>query len=62
MPWAASRLSGDPTGAYRYLPRSVVSFLSADEMRDRLTNAGFNRVSTRPMTLGVVTLYRAARS
>ncbi len=61
MPLAAAVVSGDRSGAYRYLPDSVVSFLDAQEMSKRLHNAGFSRVVIQPLTLGVVTVYVAAR-
>jgi demethylmenaquinone methyltransferase/2-methoxy-6-polyprenyl-1,4-benzoquinol methylase len=57
MPWAATWVSGDRTGAYRYLPRSVVSFVSAAEMGACLERAGFRQVTTTPMSLGIVTIY-----
>ena len=59
MPWAASCISGDQSGAYRYLPRSVVSFQSAEQFCDRLKKAGFEKFSTTPLTFGVATVYRA---
>jgi demethylmenaquinone methyltransferase/2-methoxy-6-polyprenyl-1,4-benzoquinol methylase len=59
MPWAASWISGDQSGAYRYLPRSVVSFLDAKQMGDRLKQAGFAAISATPLTFGVATVYRA---
>lgn len=58
MPALASWISGDRSGAYRYLPRSVVSFLSADQMCERLSNAGFENMSAKPLTFGVATVYR----
>lgn len=61
MPLAATWISGDRTGAYRYLPRSVVSFVSSRQMVDRLFRAGFSRAVSRPLTFGVVTMYRADR-
>ena len=61
MPTAAALLSGDQSGAYRYLPRSVVSFPHAEELCDRLGQAGFARVTATPLTAGVVTLYLATR-
>lgn len=61
MPWAASLVSGDRSGAYRYLPRSVLSFLDADQMCARLERVGFARVTASPMTMGVVTVYVATR-
>jgi demethylmenaquinone methyltransferase/2-methoxy-6-polyprenyl-1,4-benzoquinol methylase len=56
MPLAASLLSGDRCGAYRYLPCSVVSFLNAEQMCARLRAAGFARAEATPLTLGVVTV------
>jgi demethylmenaquinone methyltransferase/2-methoxy-6-polyprenyl-1,4-benzoquinol methylase len=62
MPTAASWISGDRSGAYRYLPRSVVSFLDAGQMGVRLADAGFSRVSATPLTMGIVTIYVAERT
>jgi demethylmenaquinone methyltransferase/2-methoxy-6-polyprenyl-1,4-benzoquinol methylase len=61
MPAAATWLSGDRSGAYRYLPRSVVSFLTAEQMIAALRSVGFSHADARPLTLGVVTIYRAQR-
>jgi len=61
MPWAAALVSGDRSGAYRYLPRSVLSFLDADQMCATLQRAGFARVKALPLTMGVVTVYIATR-
>lgn len=62
MPLAASWVSGDRSGAYRYLPRSVVTFLNADQMCAKLHTAGFVQATATPLTWGVVTVYVAARS
>lgn len=62
MPPAASWISGDKSGAYRYLPRSVVSFPSAEQMCSALQEAGFDHTTATPMTLGVVTVYIATRN
>lgn len=62
MPTAASWVSGDRSGAYRYLPRSVVSFLDTGQMGTRLANAGFSRVNVTPLTMGIVTVYVAERT
>lgn len=59
MPWAACRISGDKSGAYRYLPRSVVSFIDAPQMVERLAVAGFVNAAATPLTFGVVRVYRA---
>ena len=61
MPFAATLISHDKSGAYRYLPRSVVSFLDAGQMCTRLHSAGFGRVTATPLTMGIVTVYVATR-
>lgn len=62
MPAAATLISGDRSGAYRYLPRSVVSFLTAEQMLERLGCVGFRDCTATALTLGVVTVYVATRS
>ncbi|MHC4094224.1 MAG: class I SAM-dependent methyltransferase [Planctomycetota bacterium] len=74
MPRLASWLSRDHTGAYRYLPRSVVSFVDARLMCDlvsfvdarlmcdRLIEAGFCEAQATPLTCGVVTVYVARKA
>jgi demethylmenaquinone methyltransferase/2-methoxy-6-polyprenyl-1,4-benzoquinol methylase len=62
MPIAATLVSGDRTGAYRYLPQSVVSFVEPEEMCRKLRHAGFDRVTTTRLTFGVVTVYVAVRN
>jgi len=62
MPIAATWVSGDSSGAYRYFPRSVITFLSADQMCARLRAAGFAQATATPLTWGVVTVFIATRS
>lgn len=62
MPVTATWLSGDRSGAYRYLPKSVVSFVSSSEMRRKLESVGFTCNAVKPLTFGVVTVYVAARA
>lgn len=61
MPRLAGWLSQDRSGAYRYLPRSVVSFPGAKEMRSRLKSVGFVEVRAWPLTFGAVTVYVARK-
>jgi len=61
MPLAAALVARDRSGAYRYLPRSVVSFLDAEQLCARLTAAGFQDVIAAPLTFGVVTIYRGTK-
>jgi demethylmenaquinone methyltransferase/2-methoxy-6-polyprenyl-1,4-benzoquinol methylase len=57
----ATWVSGDRTGAYRYLPHSVLSFQGREEIISLLASAGFEDVSGHAMTLGIVTVYVASR-
>lgn len=62
MPRTATLISGDRSGAYRYLPKSVESFMSREAMIAAITDAGFVGVSARPLTMGICTCYRAERA
>lgn len=62
MPRTATLLSGDRSGAYRYLPKSVATFTSREEFASRIAHAGFSDVSATPLTLGICVCYRAVRS
>ncbi len=59
MPRTATLISGDTSGAYYYLPRSVESFISPEQLGAMATEAKFGTVSFTPMTFGVVTITRA---
>ena len=61
MPTLAGWVSGDTSGAYRYLPQSVVSFLDATQMCERLRAVGFADAVATPLTFGVVTVYVATK-
>jgi demethylmenaquinone methyltransferase / 2-methoxy-6-polyprenyl-1,4-benzoquinol methylase len=59
MPWIATLISRDRSGAYRYLPRSVVSFQGRDAIISSLKAAGFARVTVHPFSFGIVAIYVA---
>ena len=58
LPTTATLISGDKTGAYKYLPESVNTFIGRDQMMGMMTAAGFVRVEQFPMTFGVCVAYR----
>lgn len=58
MPRTATWISGDRSGAYRYLPRSVRTFMTREEMMSALREAGFGDVRCRPLTFGVCACFR----
>lgn len=59
LPRLATLISGDASGAYRYLPQSVASFVDADGMTSTLQDAGFARVEYWTLTIGIVTVFVA---
>jgi len=60
LPRLASWLSGDTTGAYAYLRRSVEAFADVD-LADLMRRCGFQRTWMRPLAWGIVHLYRARK-
>jgi len=61
LPRTATWISGDKTGAYKYLPESVNTFIGRDEMLDMMRHAGFTQVQQFPLTFGVCVCYRGIR-
>jgi demethylmenaquinone methyltransferase/2-methoxy-6-polyprenyl-1,4-benzoquinol methylase len=58
LPRTATLISRDKTGAYRYLPQSVNTFIGREQMMQMLRDAGFEQVEQFPMTFGVCVCYR----
>lgn len=61
LPRTATLISGDKTGAYKYLPESVNTFIGREPMMQMMREAGFERVEQFPMTFGVCICYRGYR-
>ncbi len=59
MPFTATLIARDRSGAYRYLPQSVATFPEPAAFADVIEQAGFPRPSLHPLTLGVCTIYLA---
>lgn len=53
MPLTASVIARDRSGAYRYLPASVASFLDPKALARAVSDAGFAEVTQHPLTFGV---------
>jgi demethylmenaquinone methyltransferase/2-methoxy-6-polyprenyl-1,4-benzoquinol methylase len=58
LPRTATLISGDKTGAYKYLPESVNTFIGREQMMQMMRDAGFADVQQFPMTFGVCICYR----
>lgn len=56
LPFIGGLVSGHGT-AYRYLPRSVANFPSADALAARMTAAGFHGVHWQALTFGVAAVH-----
>ncbi|QQS09912.1 MAG: bifunctional demethylmenaquinone methyltransferase/2-methoxy-6-polyprenyl-1,4-benzoquinol methylase UbiE [Phycisphaerales bacterium] len=61
MPLTATMISRDTSGAYKYLPASVGTFMSRGEMLQALREAGFTSAECRSLTMGICACYRAVR-
>lgn len=62
MPRAAALISRDRSGAYRYLPRSVLSFQSDEAICRTLASVGFSEVTVNRRSCGIVTVYVATKT
>lgn len=60
MPVTASIMARDRSGAYKYLPRSIRTFLPRQELERAITEAGFENIQQFPMTFGVCVAYLAS--
>lgn len=61
MPHTASLIARDRSGAYKYLPRSVSTFLDRQAMTRAMTDKGFEDTQLRPLTFGIAVLYRGVK-
>lgn len=57
MPRTATWISRDRTGAYRYLPRSVTTFIAPDKMQEMILSMGFSDVKIHRLTFGICLAY-----
>lgn len=62
MPRTATLVSRDRTGAYRYLPRSVSTFIDRETLTDLMTAGGFRDVRQHPLTFGICIAYVGHRA
>lgn len=61
MPRTATLISGDRSGAYRYLPRSVNTFIDRPTMLRLMRDAGFIDTTLTTLTMGIAVIYRGMR-
>jgi demethylmenaquinone methyltransferase/2-methoxy-6-polyprenyl-1,4-benzoquinol methylase len=58
MPRTATLIAGDTSGAYKYLPKSVGTFMTRRQIQDGMAAAGFRDVSAKALTMGICVCYR----
>ena len=59
LPTLGTLISRDKTGAYHYLPQSVRSFNTREQLPNWLHEAGFVNIQTKKLNLGTVLLFLA---
>ncbi len=62
MPRTATWIARDRSGAYKYLPRSVSSFMSQDDMVGCIEGAGFGQIGVRGLSLGICACYTGIKA
>lgn len=61
MPRTATLISGDRSGAYRYLPKSVGAFWSREQLMQQMRDVGLAPVTARALTMGICVCYLGVR-
>ena len=61
MPRTASWIARDRSGAYRYLPKSVSTFIDQTQMLRLIGDVGFVSPTKIGLTLGIAAIYRAIK-
>ncbi len=62
MPVTATWISGDKSGAYKYLPRSVATFLAPETLLGMMAGSGFGQIRAKSLSLGICMCYSAVRN
>lgn len=62
MPRTATLISGDKSGAYRYLPRSVETFLERERILEIMRAAGLEKVAAKSLSGGICACYLGRRA
>jgi demethylmenaquinone methyltransferase/2-methoxy-6-polyprenyl-1,4-benzoquinol methylase len=57
MPWTATLIARDRSGAYRYLPQSIATFTDSGAFARLIEDCGFPAADLHRLTFGVCTIY-----
>jgi demethylmenaquinone methyltransferase/2-methoxy-6-polyprenyl-1,4-benzoquinol methylase len=61
LPWIGTKVSGDTTGVYQYLPASIRSFPDQEELTRMLRAVGFEKVEYHNLSGGIVAIHVAVK-
>ncbi len=61
MPRTATLIARDRSGAYKYLPRSVNTFINRETLTAMMREAGFTEPAQKTVTFGIAVIYRGMR-
>lgn len=61
MPRTATLIARDKSGAYKYLPRSVNTFINRETLTTMMREAGFIEPAQKAVTFGIAVIYRGIK-
>lgn len=61
LPWLGTKVSGDQTGVYEYLPASIRAFPDQEGLARLMREVGFTRVEYRNLSGGIVAIHVAVK-
>ncbi|MEK6695476.1 MAG: class I SAM-dependent methyltransferase [Nitrospirota bacterium] len=61
LPWLGTKVSGDQTGVYEYLPASIRAFPDQEGLARLMRDVGFTRVEYRNLSGGIVAIHVAIK-
>jgi demethylmenaquinone methyltransferase/2-methoxy-6-polyprenyl-1,4-benzoquinol methylase len=61
LPWIGTKVAGDDTGVYEYLPASIRAFPDQDRLSQVMRAAGFRSVEYRNLSGGIVAIHVAVK-
>jgi demethylmenaquinone methyltransferase/2-methoxy-6-polyprenyl-1,4-benzoquinol methylase len=61
LPWLGTKVSGDQTGVYEYLPASIRAFPDQEGLTRLMRDVGFTRVEYRNLSGGIVAIHVAVK-
>ena len=61
MPRTATLIARDKSGAYKYLPRSVNTFINRETLTAMMREAGFVEPAQKTVTFGIAVIYRGVK-